>query len=150
MDEQPLSYWIMVLVVGPLAGVVAGVFWTAWMAAWMGRSFVQVLVPGGFFFGLTMTVTFTAMYAVMFWGVRRELPVNDPRLTRAALEEAAGKVRYRLVEEVDDYLKFAPKWGLYKPACAYVQAWFVDGQLILLGPQGAVKRIVKRVRQDSV
>ena len=145
MDRQPLSYWVMVFVGGAAAGVFCWVFWSAFMAVWLGKHVLPILFGSGLFFGFSMWLMFTAMYALMFWSIRREAPPGDPVQSRDRIVQAAAKRRYRLEVDGGDYLRLKPGWGLIKPACAFVQVWFTPEATVLFGPWGIVRELHKQL-----
>jgi len=148
MDRQPPSYWVMVFVVGPAAGVFCWVFWSAWMAVFIHVSFLRILLGGGLMFGLSMGLMFTAMMALLMFNVRREAPSGDLAVIRERLLRIAKKNRLRPAEDAGTYLRLKPAWGL-KPPCSHVQAWIRPEETILTGPWAAVPTICKKLKAEA-
>jgi hypothetical protein len=139
MDRQPPSYWIMVFVFGPAAGIFCWLFWSAWMAVASGHGFLRILFGGGLMFGLWMGLTFTAMNALLFVNVRREAPGGDLAVIRDRLLRISKKHRLRVADDAGTYLRLKPSWGL-KPSFSYAQAWIGEEQTILTGPWRSYRR----------
>ena len=148
MDRQPPSYWIMVFVVGPAAGIFCWLFWSAWMAIATDTIFLRILLGGGFVYGLIMGLVFTAMNALLFVTVRREAPGGEVAVVRELLLRIAKKHRLRIAEYAGSYLRLKPTWGL-KPSCSHVQAGFGDEQTILTGPWAVVPTIRKKLVAEA-
>lgn len=148
MDRQPPSYWLMVLLGGPAAGVFCWLFWSAAMAVTMNISFVRILLGGGLTFGFFMGLMFIPVFALQFFNVRREVPGGDLGMMRERLLCIAKKHRLRPAEDAGTYLRLKPTWGL-KPPCSHVQAWIGEEQTILTGPWAVVPTICKKLRSEA-
>ncbi|HEY1379837.1 MAG TPA: hypothetical protein VGF55_23745 [Gemmataceae bacterium] len=146
MERRLASYWLFVLIGGPVAGILAGIVFTVFVAAAEQRSVLSVLVPGGFLYTAMMIAMTTAMIGFLHWNVRREVAVADATAARDGLTRAAAKLKFRLVEGGEDYFRFQPRGGLIKPLCTQVEVWLTPGSMILAGPGGQVKRLLKRAQ----
>jgi hypothetical protein len=148
MDRQPLSYWVMVFIFGPAAGVFCWLFWSAWMAIATDVAFLRILLTNGLLFGVCMGLMFTAMNALLFINVRREAPGGDVAMIRERLLRIAKKHRLRITEDAGSYLRLKPTWGL-KPSCSHVQTWISDEQTILTGPWAVVPTIRRKLTAEA-
>jgi hypothetical protein len=146
--DQPPSYWLMVFIGGPAAGIFCWVFWSAWMAVFTHVGFLRILLGGGFMFGLWMGLMFTAMMALLMFNVRREAPGGDLAVIRERLLRIAKKNRLRLAEDAGTYLRLKPAWGL-KPQCSHVQVWIGTEETILTGPWATVPTICKKLKAEA-
>jgi hypothetical protein len=147
VDEREASYWVMVFVGGPVAGLVAGILWTVWMVLLVGPNLAHWLFAGGLF-AATMTVPFTVMIAIVLRLVRREWRVSgDERARKRVLDEAA-RLKYAPVVQDANFLRFRPRGFKIKPTCSTIEVWFTPESVVMDGPYVAVSPLAKRLAKS--
>src|SRR3954454_1983363 len=103
MERRRESYWLFVLLMGPVGGAVAGAFWTVFMALTMQDSIWRVFFPFGLFFTACMMVLLTLFCAWSFRTVRHELKADKATESQTALMPSTSKLKYRVLEQADGY-----------------------------------------------
>jgi hypothetical protein len=139
-----MGWYLVVMFVGQTVFLAA--FWSFFMAIWMGRKFLEILVPSGAGFGLTMGVFMTVMLAILLRPETVRLRVFDRADFLARLERAAAKLRYRPSEPRDGAIVYEPK-ALVRMAATCIFAEVGADEAVVTGPSQAVKRLKTEIEK---
>jgi hypothetical protein len=148
VNDRQTSCFLTAIVIGLISGVVAGVFWGVLMAIIIGPRF-QTMIPG-LFFGLSMAVFFTAFLALHLWPVRLEWSAVGDSAARDRVIAEAEKLRYASRVDENNYMSFRPKdWFRIKPRCSMLEVWLKPQSVVIDGPRGIVRPMMKRLSQNQ-
>ncbi len=117
-------------------------FWSLFMSFWMGRSFLEVLVPAGAAFGLTMGVFLTAIMAVLLRPSTVRMPILDRTEFLDRLDRAAAKLGFKRVKETEGSLAYVPRSVLRGGAIPILVGLDVD-EAVITGPNVILKTLKK-------
>jgi cbb3-type cytochrome oxidase subunit 3 len=149
MTPRQTSYWLLVLIGGPIAGVFAGAFWTIFMSIVEGPTLVRWIIPGAMF-GFFMGILFTAMIAFLLWPTRRECLISEAATAKERVISEAQRLRYALATENGNYLWFRPRSRFrIKPFCSTIEVWLLPEAVIIDGPVSVVPTIIKRLIKSA-
>jgi hypothetical protein len=140
--RSALGWYLVAMFFGQT--IFLAVFWSIFMSSSMGKSFINVLVPAGASFGLTMGIFITALMAVLLRAGTIRVRVFDRADFLARLDRAAAKLRLRLVQANDGTIVYEPK-ALLRTAVMRILVELAADEAVMTGPILTLNRLKKEI-----
>jgi hypothetical protein len=140
--RSTLGWYLVAMFFGQT--VFLAVFWSLFMSISMGKSFINVLVPAGASFGLTMGIFITALMAVLLRAGTMRVRVFDHADFLARLDRAAAKLRWRVVQKNDGTIVYEPK-ALLRTAAMRILVELGADEAVMTGPNLTLNSLKKEI-----
>jgi hypothetical protein len=144
MGRSALGWYLVAMFFGQT--IFLAVFWSIFMSFSMGKSFMNILVPAGAGFGLTMGIFITALMAVLLRAGTVRVAVFDRADFQARLDRAAAKLRWRLIQKSDGTVVYEPK-ALLRTAAMRISVQLAADEAVMTGPKLTLNRLKKEIEK---
>ncbi len=138
--------WLLVIIFF-VETIILTTFWSMFMAIWMGKSFLEILIPSGAFFGLTVGTFLTVAMAITTRTGSVTIPFQD---RDAFLERLGGQIqkfRYHALEADETSMVYEPR-ALLRSEGTRIHIALGSDAATITGPWASINALKKHLEKS--